>query len=250
MLIDPSPNPRFPISFQCTHCGHTFRRELHRIYVDRTTFYQRVIAKQETRYSEYIIPQRITCPKCQAVDQYLLTNAARSQLSMTMMAALMVGQLVADHPVKIIAFALPDGRLVHPLEGLEQARRQVETAPKDAAARLYYAHLLYALGYLSEAQAEYDRLVEQDPANLEAWYHLASILVAQKHKREARKALQQLVAQSKRMEHLGQEDATWLLDAQLFLEGGEPLDEMDAQGQFQEAPLREEKAQPKRKRRK
>lgn len=232
-----SPKRGFTTEFHCTACGHKFRRELRRIYVDGPTFEQRQIHKQETRHSEYIIPQRVACPKCQAVDQYELTEYTLAMLSMSMAVALLTGDLISGHPVMIIAFALSDGQVIHPLDALEQVRRQVAAAPQDQQARMRYANILRTLGYLDEAQAEYTTLVEQNPAQLEAWYNLAAIHVARKRKREAKKALLQLIGQAQKASSLNQAEAGWAQNARHYLEGVWPLDELTPQGILKAAPL-------------
>jgi len=238
MFNFPSPKRGFTTEFHCTACGHKFRRELRRIYVDRPTFDKRVIHKQKPRHSEYIIPQRIACPKCQAVDQYELTQYTLSSLAMAMVAALLAGDLIEGHPVKIIAFALADGQLIHPLDALEHYRRQVAAVPQDQIVRMRYANTLRTLGYFAEAEAEYTRLVDQTPAQLEAWYNLAAIYVALKRKREAKKALRSLVEQAQRAGDLKRAEAGWAENARHYLEGSWPLDELTPQGVFEAAPLR------------
>ena len=229
----PSPKRGFTTEFHCTACGHKFRRELRRIYVDGPTFEQRKIHKQETRHSEYIIPQRIACPKCQTVDQYELTEYTLLSLSMTMTAALLAGDLVERHSVKIITFALSDGQQIHPLDALEQYRQQVSAVPQDQAVRMRYANVLRTLGYFDEAAAEYTTLVDQNPAQLEAWYNLAAIHVALKRKRQAKKALQCLVEQAQQARALNQAEAGWAQSARHYLEGSWPLDELTPQGNFE-----------------
>ena len=72
---------------------------------------------------EYIIPDQITCPKCGAINQYELTSRTQLSLSMTMTAYLIAGELAKGHPVKVIAFALANGRQIHPLEVLDEYRQ-------------------------------------------------------------------------------------------------------------------------------
>ena len=215
-----------------------FRRELRRIYVDGPTFEQRVIRQQETRHSEYIIPQRIICPNCQAVDQYELTRYTRNSLALTMTASMLAGGLMEGHPVKIIAFALSNGQPVHPLDALEQYRQKVSAAPDDAGIRMRYANTLRTLGYFIEAKAEYTHILEQNPALLEAWYNLTAIHIAQKHKREAKKALLNLVEQAQQASALNQAEMGWAQNARHYLEGTWPLDELTPLAIFEAAPLR------------
>jgi tetratricopeptide (TPR) repeat protein len=237
MFNIPAPKRGFTTEFHCTACGHTFRRELRRIYVDGPTFEQRVIHKQETRHSEYVIPQRVACPKCGAVDQYELTQYTLGTLSLTMTASLLGDGLVEGHPVRIIAFALADGQPMHPLDALEYYRQQLATAPQDQQIRMRYANTLRTLGYFDEAGAEYAQLVGQNPALLEAWYNLAAIDVALKRKRKAKKTLQCLVAQAEQASALSQAESNWAYNAQLYLDGVLPLDKLIPQELFDAAKL-------------
>ncbi len=221
-----SHNRGFSTGFHCTACEHTFRRELRRVYVDGTTFEKRVVHKQTTRHSEYIIPQRIVCPKCGALDQYELTPYTLISLSMTMTAALLAGDLFEGHPVKIITFALADGQIIHPLDALELYRQQLATAPQDQRIRMRYANTLRTLGYFDEAGAEYTWLVGHNPNLLEAWYNLAAIHVALKRKREAKKSLQCLVVQAQQASALSRAESNWAYNAQLYLDGVLPLDKL------------------------
>jgi len=66
--------------------------------------------------------------------------------------------------------------------------------------------VLRSLGYFDEAQAEYTLLLDQNPAQLEAWYNLAAIHGASKHKHEAKKTLLRLVEQSQRTAGLKKAD--------------------------------------------
>lgn len=223
----------FTTDFNCTACGHKFRRELRRIYVDSPTFLQHKIHKQKTRHSEYIIPQRIACPKCLAVDQYELTEYTLARLSMAMSAALMWGGLVARHPVMIIDFAMSDGQVIHPLDALEQCRAEVTAGPQDQPARLRFANVLRTLGYFDEAKEEFTTLVGQNPAQLEAWYNLAAIHVAQGHKREAKKVLQHLVEQAQQMSDLNSGEVIMAQNAHNYLDGSCPLDELTPRSLFE-----------------
>ena len=207
------------------------------MYVDAPTFEKRHVHKQETRHSEYIIPQRIACPKCGALDQYELTPYTLSSLSLTMTAALLAGGLVEGHPVKIIVFALADGQIIHPLDALEQYRQQLATAPQNQQIRMRYANTLRTLGYFDEAGAEYALLVGQNPNLLEAWYNLAAIHVALKHKREAKKFLQCLVVQAQQDSALNRSESDWVYNAQLYLDGVLPLDKLTPQELFEAAKL-------------
>ena len=217
------PQRGFTTHFHCLACGHNFRRDVRRIYVHWPTFEQRVIHKENTAHSEFVIPQRITCPKCGALDRYEFAPYTRNMLTMTMTVAMLAG-LAKDHHVKIINFALHDGTIMHPLDGLDWYRARVEKAPDDLQTRLRYGNVLRTLGYLDEAEAEYQRVLERDPGQLEAWQNLASIHVARKHPGAAKKALKQLVAHAAQSNLANRED--WSAEAQAYLDGIYALEEL------------------------
>jgi hypothetical protein len=59
----------------CTACGRTRGHQVEHVYCDTRT-QERRAAGEETPYSEWIIPEPITCPKCGAVNQYELAPEA------------------------------------------------------------------------------------------------------------------------------------------------------------------------------
>jgi tetratricopeptide (TPR) repeat protein len=242
----------FPTELLCTACGHSFRRELHRIYVDAPTFEQHQIRKQATQRSEYIIPQRIACPKCQAVDQYELTESTLSSLLMAMTAALLAGRLAKEHSIQLISLALSNGQPIHPLDALEKYRQEVSAIPNNQAARSRYAKILLALGYFDEAEAEYTRVLDQNPGQLEAWYHLAAVHVALKHKSKAKKALQSLVEQAGILMSSGgltpfiESEIQWVHKARHYLDGDSALDTLTPPNIFKATSIRPSMLKSKR----
>ena len=222
----PTSKRIFITEFLCIACGHKFRRKLCRIYVDGPTLEKRLIHKQQTPYSEYLIPQRITCPKCQTTDQYEMTEYTLASLSLALHAAVLIGGLNDRHPVRIINFSLSDGKLIHPLEALKNCHQRVISNPKKQSVRMQYAKLLAALGYFSEAETEYTTLLDQNPGQLEAWYQLAAVYVVQKRKREAKKTLQNLIRQSQQSVVLKKKEEILIQKALQFIYGDLPLDEL------------------------
>jgi tetratricopeptide (TPR) repeat protein len=223
--------------FFCIACGHTFRRSLERIYIDGPTLDRRKASgeKAEGR-SEIIIPQHIICPKCQAVDQYELTASALFAISMALVAVRLLGREAREHPLKIIAFSLADGQIVHPLDALDLCRAQAQASPRDELARMRYANVLRTLGHYPEAHAEYNLLLERNPALLEAWYNLAAIAVAANHMREAKKALTRLLEQAGAGRALSRAEAGWAQNASNYLEEVWPLAELTPRAIFEALP--------------
>jgi tetratricopeptide (TPR) repeat protein len=246
MLIHPPPKRSFTTHFHCLACGHEFRRAVRRIYVHWPTFELRVIQKKDTDRSEFIIPQRITCPKCGAVDRYEFAPYTKVMLSMTITVAALV-PLPEDHPVKIISFAIHDGTVMHPVDGLEWYRARVEKAPTDLQILMRYSNVLRTLGYLDEAEAEYQHILHADPGQLEAWKSLASIHFARKHPGAAKKALKALIAHAPQSSLANRED--WSAEAQTYLDGVNPLDELSPDAMFLASKFETKEAPPKSRRR-
>jgi len=107
---------------------------------------------EEVPYSEYIIPQQITCPKCGAVDQYEMTSDAHLAFTAELMNSMARGKMPKpaggplrevveafanvrkDHgdllpaddeedPVVYTRFTVAGGREVHPLEAVDMYSR-------------------------------------------------------------------------------------------------------------------------------
>ena len=233
----PSQQRGFSTQFHCIVCGHTFRRSLERIYIDGPTQDRRKASGETAEgRSEIIIPQHIPCPQCQAVDQYELTPSSLLAISMASTVFRLLGRETKGHPLKIIAFSLADGRLIHPLDALDLYRAQVQVSPRDELARMRYANVLRVLGHYPEAQAEYNLLLERNPALLEAWYNLAAIAVEANHIREARKALKCLLEQAGARRALSRAEAGWAQNASNYLEEVWPLAELTPRAIFEAPP--------------
>ena len=220
MFDFPHPKGSFTTYLHCRACGHDFRREIKRIYV-----HVPAIGKKEVPgRSPYIIPQHITCPNCQAVDQYELTNQTKNMLSLTMMVGGLKGGLAPGHAVKVINFGLHDGTVMHPLDALEYYRQKVEKSPSDLEMRMRYGNIMRSIGWLEEAEEQYQIILAADPNQLEAWLSMASLHIARKHPAKARKALAEI---QKRAPHSG--DPQWEVyfeNALAYLNGIWPLEDL------------------------
>lgn len=225
MDIDlPAPKRGFTTHFHCTACGHDFRREIRRIYVHMPALKQQAQQNKPNPRSPYIIPQRIACPKCGQVDQYTLAPQTLSSLMLSTLASAIGGGLHPQHPVQVITFALHDGTPIHPLDALEYYRQKTAAAPQDLGLRMRYANVFRSLGYLDEAEAQYQHILAADPTRLEAWLGAASIHIARKHPGAARKALQQILAYAPRSRQPDRDG--YQAQAQAYLDGLYPLEDL------------------------
>jgi hypothetical protein len=206
---------------RCTVCGYERAHHVQKVYCDLGTVDRRKRG-EEVPYSEYIIPQRITCPKCGAVDQYELTGDAYLAFTAQLMKAMARGKmpkpaggpvseavealanLPKDHGdllpdddeddrVVYTHFTVAGGREMHPLEAVAMYSRQVEAEPDNADLRVRYGNVLRFLGRREEAALQYRAAVQTDPANVEACASLADLAREAGDRTEARHMLQRVL---------------------------------------------------------
>jgi tetratricopeptide (TPR) repeat protein len=205
---------------RCTACGYERDHHVEKVYCDLGTVDRRKRG-EEVPYSEFIVPQRITCPKCGAVDQYELTGDAYLAFTAQLMKSMARGETPkpAGGPLREVVEALanvrkdhgdrsPDDdddrvvytrftvagdREMHPLEAVDMYSRQVETEPDNADLRVRYGNVLRFLGRREEAALHYRAAVQADPANVEACASLASVAREVGDHAEARRMLQRVL---------------------------------------------------------
>ena len=186
------------LRLRCLACGYERSHHVARVYYDLNTADRRKRGEQ-TKYSEFIIPQRITCPKCGAVDQYELGTFAQialmGELLRQGLGQDMTGARVnpEDSPLQIIRFGLTDGRPMHPYDAREMYRQQVESEPGRSDLRVKYANVLEKLGYHEDAVIQYRKALELDPTNLEACVSLGQFYYGAGRVEEARWMLERVV---------------------------------------------------------
>jgi tetratricopeptide (TPR) repeat protein len=177
---------------RCTACGYERPHIVEKLYCDLGT-HERRERGEEVPYSEFIIPQVITCPKCGAVDQYELTGHAHLAISAEMLLKLARGKELqtsfAEHEDRLILnhFTLTDGREMHPYEARDMYRQQVEAEPERADLRVRYASVLRFLGRRDEAALQYRTAVQLDPTNVEAYVNLGMFARDRGDRQEARR---------------------------------------------------------------
>jgi tetratricopeptide (TPR) repeat protein len=206
---------------RCTACGYERDHYVEKVYCDLGTVDRRKRG-EEVPYSEFIIPERITCPKCGAVDQYELTGDAYLAFTAQLMQSMARGKrpkpaggplreaveavanLRKDHGDLLPAddeddrvvythFTVAGGREMHPLEAVNMYSRQVEAEPDNADLRVRYGNVLRFLGRREAAALEYRAAVQADPANVEACASLADLALEAGDRTEARRMLQRVL---------------------------------------------------------
>jgi len=234
----------FSANFQCRACGHEFRRNLPRVYIHMPDFDRQIAKKQPGGHSPFVIPQHMSCPVCNVMDECDLTPSAVSTLTLTVIASSLSGGLAKGHPVKLISFALHDGTVIHPLDALEHYRMRLENAPDDVASRMRYANVLRTLGWIDEAKEQYLQLQKSSPHLLEAWMGMASLFVATKHLREAKKMLAEIVKRAPSSADMDWE--AYLQDAQGYLSGSYPMSDLLPESIFLRNEIKPKPARKKR----
>jgi tetratricopeptide (TPR) repeat protein len=210
---------RMKLELQCTACGHVFKQGVSRLFMDLDAFEKK--QSEPGGRSEYVIPERIVCPRCQAVDQFELTSSSRVQVQAEILKRIVIPP-DPDDPLKVIRFALSDGTPMHPLDALDMYAAQVTRYPQRADVRVKYANTLRFLGYLEEAAAQYRAVLEQDPTEVEALVNLAALHAGRGEKEAAYECLHRLVACAPESGHPQRKEfasgARLVLDGEIALE--------------------------------
>jgi len=184
---------------RCTACGYERAHDVAKVYCDLGTLEQRQRG-EETSYSEFVIPQRITCPKCSAVDQYELTTEAHLALAAEGLVqaagneASRVQDDAGERPLVYTRFTVAGDREMHPRAAQEMYRQQVATDPENADVRVRYASVLRFLGQRDEAVRQYRAAVQLDPSNVEAYLNLGLLAREAGDRTEARHLFERVLA--------------------------------------------------------
>jgi hypothetical protein len=235
MFPFPRPHKSFTIHFHCLECGHTFRREIPRIYTHMPDFDRKILKKQTGGRSPFVIPQHISCPQCNCMDECELASQTVSMLTLAAIAGSIAGSLVEEHPVQLISFGLHDGTIMHPLDALDYYRGKLERAPADIITRMRYANTLRSIGWTDETKEQYKMILTADPNQLEAMLGLASVYIASKHLREAKKMLREL---QERAPHSGHPQwQEYEAQTRAYLEGVYPLDDLTPDSLLLHSPI-------------
>lgn len=197
----PAEQQGLRLRLRCTACGYEREHYVETVYCDLAT-QERRVKGEPTPYGEFIIPQRITCPKCGAVDQYELSNMAYIALTVEMVKKLAAHKLgrpgaePEEGALRFISFGLSDGREMHPLAAREMYGQKVEAEPNRADLRVRYANVLRFLGYREDAIEQYRTALRLEPSNLEAYLNLGRFARAAGDLAEAQRMFQSILTQA------------------------------------------------------
>jgi tetratricopeptide (TPR) repeat protein len=222
----PNPLKRKPglnLEFECTACDRSFKRKVRWLYIDPEIVKQNQGRIESTDADEFLIPERIICPHCQAVDQFKFAPSVFGHATTALLKGLLGGKMDPDDPIQFAEFGLADGRKMHPRKAVEMYAAQVAEQPEQPELRVKYANTLCTLGYREEAETEYRTVLSQDATNLDALLNLAALLIGRNQTQEGHEYLHRLIAcaeesaHPQRVEYI--EVSQGVLDGDLKIEG-------------------------------
>ena len=188
----PPEEPGVRLALRCKVCGRERYYLFPKVYCDLGTATNK---KKSEKYSPIIIPQRVVCQKCGAVDQYEIGGMGQIALlaDLLMEVEPELQQLRReDQRIQYMEFTTQWGQM-HPLEGLERYQKEIARRPNDANLRVGYGNVLSFLGRNDEAEPEYQRAAELDPGNPHAWLNLAQLAEERGDRATARTLWQRLL---------------------------------------------------------
>jgi tetratricopeptide (TPR) repeat protein len=222
----PNPLKRKPglkLEFECTACDHSFEQNVRWLYLDPEIIKQNQGQIESPDAGGFLVPQRITCPHCQAVDQFKFAPSVFGHATTALLKGLSGGKMDPDDPIQFVRFGLADGRKMHPREAVEMYVAQVAEQPEQPELRVKYANTLCTLGYREEAEAEYRTVLGQDSTNLDALLNLAALLIVRDQEQEGYDYLRRLIACAGESDHPQRteyvEVSQGVLDGDLKIEG-------------------------------
>jgi len=204
------------LDFTCLACGREFNQTVETLLCDLTTV-ERKRRGEQTKYSEYVIPERIVCPRCHAVDQFELSGTTYLKLTGVLLRAMASGTPLDDGPIRFAHMVLQDGRELHPLEARDWYAQKVMDNPRRADLRVKYANVLRNLGHYEESEAQYRAALEIDPGEVEALVNLAFLHHERGETQAARALAQQLIEAAPRSKHPQRKE--FAQSARLVLDG-------------------------------
>ncbi|MCK4451551.1 MAG: hypothetical protein KAX26_13265, partial [Anaerolineae bacterium] len=167
------------------------------------------------------IPERIVCPKCQAVDQFELASSSRIKIQTEILKRIVI-KPAPDDPIKVLRLALSDGTPMHPLDGLDMYAERVSSHTERTDLRVKYANTLRSLGYVEEAEAQYLAALERDPTEIEALMNLAAFHAKRGEKQATYDYLHRVTACARQSRHPQRDEfgeiARLVLDGEMKLE--------------------------------
>lgn len=195
------PESGLRLTLRCQACGRERFYHFARAYYDIN---QARAGRGASAFSPLIVPERVICPKCGAVDQYELTPFVELAI-LSAHASKKADQPEPFAGLQVIAFTTERWGPTHAREALKRYADEVARHPEDVELRIGYANSLRMLGYIDEAMGQYEQALLLDPLHGEALINIAQLLSLQKDTAAAIEAWERIERVFDRL-HLPQED--------------------------------------------
>ena len=170
----PRDEPGVRLTLKCKVCGREREHIFPKVYYDLGTAND---DKKKDKYDPLIIPQRVVCPKCGAVDQYELGTMGHVAVTASLLAMRFPdggSYLREDQRVTFLNFTTRWGPM-HPQEAIERYQRELARQPEDVSLHVGFGNLYKILGRHGQAESEYAQALRLDPDAAEAWLGLAQL---------------------------------------------------------------------------
>ena len=170
----PRDEPGVRLVLKCKVCGREREHIFPKVYYDLGTAND---DKKKDKYDPLIIPQRVVCPKCGAVDQYELGTMGHMAVTASLLAMRFPdggSYLREDQRVTFLNFTTRWGPM-HPQEAIERYQRELARQPEDVSLHVGFGNLYKILGRHGQAESEYAQALRLDPDAAEAWLGLAQL---------------------------------------------------------------------------
>ena len=168
------PEPGVRLGLKCKACGRERSYVFPKVYYDLGTARD---PQKRARYSPLIIPQRVVCSKCGAVDQVELSTLGELALTGSLFSKgsqPFSGPIPKQQSVQPIEFTTRWGAM-HPQEALARYEAEILRCPDDPDLHRGNGNVLQFLGYFEESEAAFRRATALAPDDPEAWVCLAQL---------------------------------------------------------------------------
>ncbi len=154
------------LRLECSVCGRIRKHFTRFVIIDQTT----LGSKDQSKYSPYILDHEVVCPKCGAVEQYRLEPSEFVKLMQVdpfQIASILFKKKPskAPKPTPYVYMAQGEsfGRLMHPLDTIEEYRHRIARNPRNGALYMKLGNTLRFIGRFDQALEAYRKAVQFAP---------------------------------------------------------------------------------------
>ena len=184
---EPPPEGREYLYLRCKKCGSTRLHAVKSVIIDSGTM-DKLVQKEQPRYSPFIMDHEIVCPRCGSRDNYEVPELAKMKLLAQAMSDFDVPPDQDDFAaglfrifqeretsleVTIAQMSDMEGREIHPLELRDEYLRRIKKNPQNVNHYIGLANIYKNLGWEEDVLKIMRRARKVAPHNLDVLLHLA-----------------------------------------------------------------------------